>query len=93
MEHHFIALLSERVDDDILVLAQRLEDHRPIYLDYEGDVSNDRGQVRRVDQGDYEMIEDRPNQLVVKIGGARPGILTLIQDQAPHRWRVSLSAA
>jgi len=74
------------------VLAQRLDDHRPVYLDYEGDVSGDRGQVRRVDQGEYEMIEDRTERLVVKIGGARPGTLTLIRGQPVHRWRVSLSA-
>jgi hypothetical protein len=75
------------------VSAQRLDDHRPVYLDYEGDVSNDRGQVRRVDQGDYETIQDRSDQLVVKIGGARPGILTLAEEEPPHRWRVSLSAS
>ena len=78
---------------DETVVAERLADHRPVYLDYEGDVSGERGQVRRVDQGEYEIIEDRPEQFVVKIGGDRPGILTLTQDQPPHRWRVSLSAA
>jgi DNA polymerase Ligase (LigD) len=75
------------------VSAQRLDDHRPVYLDYEGEVSGDRGQVRRVDQGDYEVMEDRPERLVVKIGGARPGILTLMLDPPTHRWRVSLSGA
>jgi hypothetical protein len=75
------------------VSAQRLDDHRPVYLDYEGDISADRGQVRRVDQGDYEMIEDRPERLVVKIGGTHPGIVTLALDQPAHRWRVSLSGA
>ena len=29
----------------------RLEEHRPLYLDYEGPVSNDRGEVVRQDSG------------------------------------------
>ncbi|MEZ6131968.1 MAG: DNA polymerase ligase N-terminal domain-containing protein [Planctomycetaceae bacterium] len=33
--------------------AERLEDHRLLYLDYEGPVSNDRGHVRRLTGGWY----------------------------------------
>ena len=34
----------------------RLPDHRAIYLDYEGPISNDRGSVERVDKGSLEWI-------------------------------------
>jgi hypothetical protein len=74
------------------VMAERLVDHRPMYLDYEGDVAGDRGQVRRVDSGEYEAVEETPMQVVVKIGGKLAGVLTLTQDQPTQRWRVSLSA-
>lgn len=33
--------------------ARRLADHRPVYLDYEGPISGDRGSVRRVDRGEF----------------------------------------
>jgi hypothetical protein len=39
------------------VSAEPLPDHRVEYLDYEGPVSGDRGQVRRWDAGMYEMVE------------------------------------
>lgn len=33
--------------------ARALPDHRPIYLEYEGAISGNRGTVRRVDAGQY----------------------------------------
>jgi len=50
--------------------AKRLADHRRAYLDYEGPVSGNRGQVKRHDRGTYEMIEHRPGLLVVRLAGA-----------------------
>lgn len=37
---------------DSPVVAERLSDHRRLYLDYEGPVSGGRGVVRRVDAGE-----------------------------------------
>ncbi len=34
--------------------ARGLPDHRSIYLDYEGEISGGRGNVRRIDEGTYE---------------------------------------
>lgn len=41
--------------------AQRLPDHRPAYLDYEGPVSGNRGEVRRIASGraDLAVAADR----------------------------------
>ncbi len=36
----------------------RIGDHRKVYLDYEGPVSGDRGEVKRVCQGTYELLEN-----------------------------------
>lgn len=33
------------------VPAERIGDHRPLYLDYEGEISGGRGRVRRLDRG------------------------------------------
>ncbi len=31
--------------------AERIKDHRPLYLDYEGEIESGRGRVRRLDRG------------------------------------------
>jgi hypothetical protein len=49
--------------------ARRLADHRPAYLEYEGDVSGGRGTVRRVDRGTYEPIEWEPGRVRVRLMG------------------------
>lgn len=51
--------------------ARRLPDHRLAYLDYEGPVSGDRGTVRRVDQGSYEVRVWRPDLVRVHLDGAQ----------------------
>jgi hypothetical protein len=38
------------------VAAERLSDHRVAYLDYEGPVSGDRGNVTRIASGEYELL-------------------------------------
>lgn len=41
-----------------LIQAEALPDHRLAYLDYEGPVSDNRGSVSRVDEGEYEVLAD-----------------------------------
>lgn len=48
------ALPQEPVGERMEMIAARLPDHRPAYLDYEGAVSNQRGTVRRWDAGTFE---------------------------------------
>jgi hypothetical protein len=51
--------------------AVRIADHRPLYLDYEGPVSADRGVVNRIAEGEYAGIEDLPGRLVVLLRGEK----------------------
>lgn len=44
-----------------------LADHRRAYLDYEGPVSNNRGQVRRVAAGTHTIIENTSQRLAVQL--------------------------
>jgi hypothetical protein len=76
------------------VAAERLPDHRPVYLDYEGGVAGDRGSVKRIDAGEYEMVADSEAGTVVELRGVTlQGTLTLIPDhENAQRWRVSLSS-
>ena len=45
---------------------QRLPDHRRLYLDYEGPVSNDRGHVRRVATGTCRCEAGSDDSLIVR---------------------------
>jgi hypothetical protein len=52
------------------IAAERLHDHRPVYLDFEGDVAGDRGSVRRVDQGHYDLISNADGSFEVELHGS-----------------------
>lgn len=75
------ALATWRLEDDPLTLsaglgvctvqARRIGDHRRAYLDYEGPVSGNRGQVRRVDRGTYVTQDQQPAGWTVRLAGSR----------------------
>ena len=50
--------LADRPDRAETVDAERIEDHRRVYLSYEGPVSRARGEVMRVAEGVCEIIRD-----------------------------------
>ena len=41
--------------DAISVICRRNFDHRKLYLDYEGEISNNRGHVTRIETGNWEL--------------------------------------
>jgi hypothetical protein len=49
--------------------AERLKNHRMVYLTHEGDVSGGRGTVRRVDEGTYEALVWGDAHIVVHVRG------------------------
>jgi hypothetical protein len=49
--------------------ATSLPDHRVVYLDYEGPISQKRGSVRRVDRGTFEPIHWADDRVVVRATG------------------------
>ncbi|QDT39594.1 DNA polymerase ligase N-terminal domain-containing protein [Stratiformator vulcanicus] len=53
------------------ISAEPLDDHRLVYLEYEGPVSGGRGTVARWDAGDYEPVEEASDRLVVQLRGER----------------------
>ena len=40
------------------IRATQLPDHRLAYLDYEGPVSGNRGEVKRIDRGTFDRLDD-----------------------------------
>ena len=73
--------------------AEKLPDHRLAYLEYEGEISGDRGTVSRTDAGQYEIVHETDAALVVRLSGEKlQGTLRLVRDGPDaHRWRVSFS--
>lgn len=51
--------------------AEPLGDHRLAYLDYEGPLSGGRGEVRRWDHGEYDLLESTSQRIVVRLAGKR----------------------
>ncbi|MBK9128744.1 MAG: hypothetical protein IPM13_13235 [Phycisphaerales bacterium] len=49
--------------------AERIDDHRRVYLDYEGEVSGGRGRVRRADKGPAVVIEARTGHVLIELSG------------------------
>jgi hypothetical protein len=57
--------------------------HRRMYLDYEGPVSGNRGQVKRWDAGRFTWETDSPERVVVCLAGERlQGAAVLTQNPA-----------
>ena len=53
------------------VTATQLADHRLHYLEYEGPISDGRGNVTRVDRGTYEIVQRSETRLRVNLKGSR----------------------
>ena len=51
--------------------AEPLADHRIAYLDYEGPVSGNRGNVTRWDHGTYEPLTDTDNRIELQLTGKK----------------------
>lgn len=67
--------------------ALLLPDHRLLYLDYEGPVSGNRGEVIGWDRGELEWLEQEPGRMAVRARGARlHGILRLRANADRAEW-------
>jgi hypothetical protein len=51
--------------------AERIGDHRMAYLDYEGPLTGQRGEVVRVDRGHYRRLVWSPELLLVELHGEK----------------------
>lgn len=77
--------IEEALEGAKEVAARALPDHRIAYLEYEGPISGERGEVRRVDEGEYEEIAWGERRVVVRVAGQRwRGVLELeAQETGP----------
>lgn len=51
------------------IAAQRIADHRPLYLEYEGEISGGRGRVRRIDRGSASVRRHSSDRWRVRLVG------------------------
>src|SRR5690349_3360883 len=81
------ALADEPVPH-VAIAADELSDHRLDYLTYEGPISGGRGEVRRWDEGTYEIRSDSPAEILFRLSGNRPIAECSLtkQSEADQRW-------
>lgn len=65
------------------VAATRLDDHRIAYLAYEGPVSGNRGSVKRVAAGEYEIVQNLDRQFEAVLSGDLKGRVQLTKKNCP----------
>jgi hypothetical protein len=68
--------------------AERIADHRRVYLDYEGEISGGRGSVRHLVGGLAAIEAFEPARIVIVLGGSR----RLIGVGEGARWVFALDA-
>ena len=73
--------------------ATALADHRPFYLDYEGPVSGNRGNVRRWDTGTYDLLASTDAALQVQLHGAKLTGIAWIEKEEEADWRFTFQEA
>ena len=79
--------LLQQPETDKVIVAERLADHRKMYLDYEGPVSNDRGEVRRWDGGQFQTLAESSDCVHVLLEGERLRAEVVIEnDLESNQW-------
>ncbi len=70
--------------------AEPLPDHCPHYLDYEGPIAGERGQVARWDGGTFRWVSDGNDEVRVQLSGGRiAGVVTLRRNANRWTWEWS----
>ena len=68
------------------VQAEQLPDHRPTYLEYEGLLSGNRGQVHRIDHGTYEGDTVSPLNRQLELAGNTVRGRIILECDEQERW-------
>lgn len=70
--------------------VRRISDHRKAYLDYEGAISDNRGHVKRVDDGLFEPKTISEDSLIFRLSESKlSGDFTLDRDGDGAGWTLS----
>lgn len=75
------------------IIAEPLADHRLLYLDYEGPVSGDRGEVFRWDAGTFEWRLDNTDAVEIDVVGTQIQGRVSLRRRADQTWIWSVDSA
>jgi hypothetical protein len=85
--------LAEEPSDSATIDATALPDHRLAYLEYEGPVSGDRGEVSQWDRGVCRAIEVTADRCLYELAGDRlVGQVLLVRVQPTDHWTFRFSS-
>lgn len=68
------------------VTATAAFDHRPMYLDYEGPISGNRGRVVRWDHGTFVWYQTEADRLALELDGARLRGTVVLERADADKW-------
>tara|TARA_R110002095_G_scaffold157083_1_gene136326 strand:- start:1073 stop:1447 length:375 start_codon:yes stop_codon:yes gene_type:complete len=75
------------------LIAEELPDHRLAYLEYEGPVSGNRGEVSRWDHGTFSFLELNDGVIVALLTGEElAGRVTLKKMDEKNQWSLNYTA-
>ncbi|MHA7812844.1 MAG: hypothetical protein ACX94C_05565 [Phycisphaerales bacterium] len=90
-QHRLITFRTAHSPDQAdAFLAQQAPDHRAMYLDYEGPLSNNRGQVSQVASGHVHIWEQHRDQITCRIQWAER-LQDLTATRSGDGWRFAQS--
>ena len=69
-------------------IAMQLPNHRLAYLDYEGPVSGGRGEVQRVEEGEFEWIERSDEVQRFELRGRTSSLRIELRHARDSEWKV-----
>ncbi|MDZ4817462.1 MAG: DNA polymerase ligase N-terminal domain-containing protein [Planctomycetota bacterium] len=85
--------LAAPLTSDTPIAAIELPAHRLAYLEYEGPISQNRGNVRRFDCGEYELLSASEAEITLRLMGTQcRGIARLTRYADSTNWTFVLSA-
>jgi hypothetical protein len=73
--------------------ATKLPDHRLAYLDYAGPVSGDRGEVRRIDAGDYATRQWSEAVATFELRSTTCSLLCELRHRSGEQWTAEFRRA
>jgi hypothetical protein len=66
------------------IRAERIGDHRREYLEFEGDIGGGRGEVKRVDRGDAQVVKWGDLSCLAQMAGERLRGIAILERDGEH---------
>ena len=82
--------IAEEIDGEFTSFeVRRISDHRRAYLTYEGEVSNNRGSVKRIDEGSLTCHKSTSDAVEITMRGSLLSGRFELRQISGDRWRLT----